>query len=211
MRKSRHSSMRRMPALSRYQGSLQQSVLRFLKIVSAGLVLAFQAAAASPELTANEAGTQLQSPPWVPWVVTCSNAQSGVLSCQMEQNLVADKTGQLLLRAILFRRERDGKMVMELTLPHGIWLTYGVVVGIDGQSIGDRYEIEYADQNGSYASVPLDAPFLESMKRGNTLTVAMKTQRDKDFNLELSLDRFTDTFDSILTAMATDPGTNSNR
>ncbi len=93
--------------------------------------------------------------------MNCSNAQSGTLFCQMEQNLVSAKTREWLLRAVLFRRARDGILILKLTLPHGIWLPYGIVLGIDGRDASKRIAIKYGDRNGSYFSIPVVAGLLK--------------------------------------------------
>ncbi len=183
--------------------SIEQKIaLRFLKTVGLGLVVILTTVTSSSAQAAK--GTKEQ--PQDPWIVTCSSAQSATLSCQMEQILLAAKTRQLLLSAILFRRAQDGRLILQLTLPHGIWLPYGIVLGIDGRGAADRIAIEYGDRNGSYVNFPVNTALLEKMKRGSKLSVSMKTRQNKVFQLELSLNRFTASYDSMRSATARPPG-----
>ena len=179
---------------------MQPIMRRTLKTAGFGFFLVLTTTIAGLGQTAEKANTK----PQVPWIVTCSNAQSGTLSCQITQTLLVAQTRQRILGAVLFGRAQDSKLIMRLTVPHGVYLPDGVALSIDKQAAG-KFAIEYADQNGGYVNVPVDDALLRRMKRGNKMMVSFKTRQKENLRLELSLDRFTASFDSMRSVTVSKP------
>lgn len=133
--------------------------------------------------------------PAQPWTVNCTSAGAQAeMVCTLSQFLVVKDSGQRVLTAVVMKR--DGKVLLNLGLPHGLNLPKGVTVWID-EGAKATYPILTADQKGSYATVPLEAPFVEAMKKGTTLHVAVSAFTGNELVLQLSLAGFTAAFAKI--------------
>ncbi|PXA96871.1 invasion associated locus B family protein [Nostoc sp. 3335mG] len=125
-----------------------------------------------------------------PWQVTCVSQQTGPdLVCSMGQTLLAGQTGQRVVSANITRQ--DGKLVMQLALPHGLRLPDGVDIAVDGGA-RSSFTIVTADQNGSYAEVPLDDALLGALRAGQILEVVVQAYDGGEIVLQLSLAGFTE-------------------
>lgn len=58
--------------------------------------------------------------------------------------------------------------------------------------------IQTADQNGSYAAVPLADPLVDALKRGTALNVGMETANRAPITLPVSLTGFAVTYDKLV-------------
>ena len=124
-----------------------------------------------------------------PWTIACSGqGTAGDLVCAMTQGLIAKNTGQRVL-SVAISRAASG-YVARLSLPHGLNLPEGMQVWIDDGTRA-HHVITTADQNGSYASVPLDAGMIAAMKKGTILNVLVKAASGDEVNFQLSLNGFT--------------------
>lgn len=129
-----------------------------------------------------------------PWTVNCtSQGVNADLVCTMQQVLVQGDTGQRLVGASVFRPDASGAAVMRINLPHGIRLPDGVDVWVDTNP-STKYVITIADQNGSYADVPLDGNMLVSLQGGNVLQLGVTTGAGERIEFQLSLKGFTAAF-----------------
>jgi invasion protein IalB len=129
-----------------------------------------------------------------PWTVNCtSQGVNADLVCTMTQVLVQGDTGQRLVGASVFRPDASGAAVMRINLPHGIRLPDGVDVWIDANP-ATKHVIGIADQNGSYADVPLDGNTLVSLQGGNVLQIGVTTGAGERIEFQLSLKGFTAAF-----------------
>ncbi len=124
-----------------------------------------------------------------PWTITCSGqGAAGELACVMSQGLIAKNTGQRVLALAISRS--PSSYSARLSLPHGLDLPEGVRVWVDdGQPT--KHVIATADQNGSYANLPLDEALLAAMKKGTILNVAVKAASGDEVTFQLSLNGFT--------------------
>jgi len=151
------------------------------------LALAIPAAAAAEDnsATAAQAATAKKQP----WTVTCAGeGAEGDLTCAASQTLVAKGTGQRVLTVSVAKAD-GGALAATLALPHGILLTDGVKIAID-QGQRTTFPITTADQNGSYATVKLDAAMLATMKRGSTFDVRVTAATGGEIDLPISLSGF---------------------
>ena len=123
------------------------------------------------------------------WTVNCAGAAGQAeLACTLVQSLVVKENGQRVLTAVVAKR--DGKLTLNLGLPHGLDLVKGVELSVDeGQR--SRYPIVTADQKGSYAMIAVDAALLGALKQGKLLNVAVSAYGGEDLILRLSLQGFT--------------------
>jgi invasion protein IalB len=129
-----------------------------------------------------------------PWTVNCtSQGVNADLVCTMNQVLVQGDTGQRLVGASVFRPDASGAAVMRINLPHGIRLPDGADVWVDANA-STKHVIGIADQNGSYADVPLDGNMLVILQGGNVLQVGVTTGAGERIEFQLSLRGFTAAF-----------------
>ncbi len=155
------------------------------------LALAIPAAAAAEDNSATAAQAATPAPPAKkqPWTVTCAGeGAEGDLTCAASQTLVAKGTGQRVLTVSVAKAD-GGALAATLALPHGILLTDGVKIAVD-QGQRTTFPITTADQNGSYATVKLDAAMLATMKRGSTFDVRVTAATGGEIDLPISLSGF---------------------
>ena len=124
-----------------------------------------------------------------PWAINCAGqGAAGDLVCVMSQGLIAKNTGQRVL-TVAISRAASG-YAARLSLPHGLDLPEGVEVWID-DGPRTKHVIATADQNGSYAVVPLDEAMIAAMKKGTILNVLVKAASGDEVTFQLSLNGFT--------------------
>lgn len=136
-----------------------------------------------------------------PWIVTCTNQSTDGLTCVMAQTLMVTETGQRALAATIHADAETEADTLRLALPHGILLPAGVRLRIDDDQ-GRTWPIEYADQNGSYALVPLDDRLADRMANGSVLSVTLWVPNtDKPVDMQLSLEGFGEALATLVRAV----------
>jgi invasion protein IalB len=132
------------------------------------------------------------------WTINCgSTTDVNKLECQMSQTLTEAKTGQRVLTVTIRKQGADATRGMMLMLPHGIYLPAGTTYQVD-QGEKAPAVIQTADQNGSYAAVPLTESLVEALKRGTALNVGMETANRAPITLPVSLTGFAATYDKLV-------------
>jgi invasion protein IalB len=138
---------------------------------------------------AEEAAKPAPGSPAAGWTVNCAGAAGQAeLVCTLVQTLVVKESGQRVLSAVVMKR--DGKLSLNLGLPHGLDLVKGVGLSVD-EGEQSRYPIVTADQKGSYAMIVVEDPLLAAMKAGRLLNVAVSAYAGDEIILRLSLAGFT--------------------
>lgn len=123
------------------------------------------------------------------WIVTCTNANPAAqLRCRAEQVLSVTQTKQRLV-SVIFDRNDEGAIIGRITLPHGILFDKGIEVWV-GDGVKHKVAVTNADENGSYADLPLEPEFLKELKGGPVLRIKMQTVSNEDLVMELSLNGF---------------------
>jgi invasion protein IalB len=148
------------------------------------------ALAALTVFTAQPAEVNAQSGP--AWAHKCEQAkESGKQLCRISQNLVIKKDGkQQRLLTIAIRPKADSSgYAMLFALPHGLHLPSGVEFAVD-ENKPKKLVIQTSDARGAYTGTNLDAKLLNSMKRGNKLTVKLVTNARKKIGLAVDLTGF---------------------
>ena len=131
-----------------------------------------------------------------PWTVNCSTASTGTLQCQMSQTLLVAKTRQRILRVAITKTQQADQMIMSVSMPHGLYLPGGLTLAVDAAP-GKRYDIQTADQNGSYTNLLLDAALLDAFKRGNVMSITLQNANRQPVKMELYLTGFTEMLDTL--------------
>ncbi len=131
-----------------------------------------------------------------PWTITCNGqGPAGALVCAMSQGLIAKNTGQRVL-SVTISKNPSGGYIAGFSLPHGLLLPEGVQVWVD-DGARTKHTITTADQNGSYAPVPIEAAMLATMKKGTILNVLVKAISGDEVIFQLSLNGFTAALEKI--------------
>lgn len=128
------------------------------------------------------------------WIVNCDNiADASALSCSMRMRVLQSGTSIQIISATIFQSEA-GVNIMRLQLPHGINLSEGVNISIDGGAPTEHF-IRTSDANGAYAPVLLSDSLVGAMKLGNTLAVDIEAASGNSISLQLSLQGFSSAFE----------------
>jgi len=132
-----------------------------------------------------------QQPP-TPWLVNCASTGTEV-TCEANQRLVVQKTGQLLLAVTVRIPPQSKTGAMMLHLPHGLFLPDGISLEIDGKA-GKQQAVQTCDQKGCYAGLPIDDAYLKDLQTGKTLTVAFRNLQKEDMRIPVSLIGFKEAY-----------------
>jgi invasion protein IalB len=131
------------------------------------------------------------------WTINCgSTTDVNKLECQMSTTLTEQKTGQRVL-TVSIRTGPDSVYGMVFMLPHGIYIPAGATYQID-QGEKTTVPVQTADQNGSYASLPLTDALINALKRGTALNIGMETANRAPVALPVSLTGFAVTYDKLV-------------
>ena len=146
-------------------------------------------------LASGQEGKPPEPAPSQTWTLNCSGAAAqSELACTLSQVLIMKEGGMRVLTAVVAKR--DGKLVLNLGLPHGLNLPKGVDVWID-EAARQNYPIVTADQKGSYAMITLDDALIGALKKGNLLNVAVTAHTGNEIILQLSLTGFSAGFSRL--------------
>jgi invasion protein IalB len=150
-------------------------------------------------------------PPWLfpPWPVVpagglpCGCAEPWLLGdcdapleCAIEQNAVLTKTGQLIV-LINIRVPADTRVPVALIqLPLGLNLPAGAKLQVDeGKAID--LQIQTCENRGCYASTPISAELLASLKSGKQLKVSFQNMAKETIAIPMPLTDFAAAYDKI--------------
>ena len=175
-------------------------------VVAAALsVLIFDASGAGAQGASPAPATAPAANPGAPqenWTVNCAGEGSDK-SCTMIQNLVTDQKQRLL--TILLQADQKGDPTLLYVLPHGLFLPAGVQVQIDGGS-QQKLVIQTADQNGSYAGLPVTPALLDTLRKGSELKVTFLSAQQKGITVPVTLSGFSKAYEDYLSKTPTPGG-----
>ncbi|TPQ39796.1 invasion-associated locus B family protein [Bradyrhizobium guangdongense] len=155
-----------------------------------------KAAPATPAPAAQQQG-EATPPPQPGWAARCSSvSRDAPLECAIEQNAVLTKTGQLIV-LINIRVPADSRVPVALVqLPLGLNLPAGAKLQVDeGKAID--LQIQTCENRGCYASTPISAELLASMKSGKQLKVSFQNMAKETIAIPMSLTDFAAAYDKI--------------
>jgi invasion protein IalB len=135
--------------------------------------------------------------PVAAWATRCSEAATPKdRVCVLSKALVDPNTRKLMM-AVTFRiAPPDRKPVMKLLLPTDLYLPAGVTLAVDNGA-AKTLKFETCIRGGCLAPVPLDAAFLQRLRKGTGIKVGFETVDQKPVDLTLKLDGFAKSFDQI--------------
>lgn len=138
---------------------------------------------------AQGAETATVSPPL--WLMSCSNQLNPAeLLCEISQTIVVSGGGQRIATVSFTRAAGKSETGAIFLLPLGVLLPAGVKVSIGGKEIGS-VNYQSCDQQGCYATGPVDEDWLQAMKTNDQLLVEMKSRNGQDIRLTIQLEGFT--------------------
>ncbi len=134
------------------------------------------------------------------WTMGCKPAgEDSALVCQASNKIVAQKGGQTLLAVFVAPWEQKfatSENVLRVQLPHGLDLTTGVQIQIDGGK-PHKLVLQTSDATGLYARIGLTAKLLLSMKMGKIVQVSFTAMNGKKFQIPMALKGFSAVFDKL--------------
>lgn len=131
------------------------------------------------------------------WAARCSSvSRDAPLECAIEQNAVLTKTGQLIV-LINIRVPADTRVPVALIqLPLGLNLPAGAKLQVDeGKAID--LQIQTCENRGCYASTPISAELLASLKSGKQLKVSFQNMAKETIAIPMPLTDFAAAYDKI--------------
>jgi invasion protein IalB len=131
------------------------------------------------------------------WAARCSSpSRDAPLECAMEQNAVLTKTGQLVV-LVNIRVPGDTHAPIALVqLPLGLNLQAGAKFQVDDGKSADL-PIQTCENRGCYASTPIAADLLASMKSGKQLKVSFQNLGKETITIPMPLTDFAAAYDKI--------------
>lgn len=131
------------------------------------------------------------------WAARCSSAsRDAPLECAMEQNAILSKTGQLVV-LVNIRVPGDTRApIMLVQLPLGLNLQAGAKFQVDDGKSADL-PIQTCENRGCYASVPLSAETVSTLRAGKQLKIIFQDLAKETIAIPIQLNDFSVTFDKI--------------
>ena len=127
------------------------------------------------------------------WLKVCDPLADGKKACIMRQVIVAN--GQFL-GSFLLRDDpgQESRLLAVAAVPLGVLLPFGLTWQIDG---GQEIKVPYmlCDPQSCATQLVINEQFINSMKRGNKLTLTAKNRQNQDLKIEIDLSGFTATYD----------------
>lgn len=130
------------------------------------------------------------------WAVGCNIQGSQKFVCEMNQNIVDQKSRAQVMLISIKNATGGGSPVMLFRVLHGVYLPAGVTVAIDkGQPATAHFQ--KSDQLGAYAALPLDEKWIADMKKGKELLVGFQVNQGEALNIVARLNGFGRSLDKI--------------
>jgi invasion protein IalB len=169
-----------------------------LAAVAVALACAAPAHAQAPT-PKGDLGAPEAEPSQQPWLLDCGEQEGFSLGkCRLLQTIVIKETGQPLLTAAMEQRPGNAGYSLVLKVPHGILLTPGMALEVDGI---DRMVLKYrlSDATGVFAATIVTDKLLGAMKKGDALKVSVVTANGQKVGIPVTLRGFTDAFNKLNT------------
>lgn len=160
-----------------------------------------QPAPAQPgQVPAGQAGTgptvvQVKpEPSQTSWTKVCGKDQAANKEiCYTTRDFVSDQ-GQPVLAVAIYDVKGDANKIVRFLMPLGLMLQPGIRFGVDtAQPTAGRFAICFP--NGCFAEAQVKEDFINSMKKGNTLSVSVQNQGGREVSFAIPLTDFAKGFD----------------
>jgi len=131
------------------------------------------------------------------WIARCTSAsRDAPLECAIEQNAVLTKTGQTIVLVNIRIAPDTRTPVALLQLPLGLNLPVGAKLQVDeGKTID--LQIQTCENRGCYASTPINAELLASLRSGKQMKVSFQNMAKETIAIPMPLNDFAAAYDKI--------------
>jgi len=148
-------------------------------------------APATPQIATNPATTVK---PEDNWLKICEPLESGEKACIMRQ--VVLNNGQFF-GSFMLRNDpgQESRLLAVAAVPLGVLLPFNMVWQIDGGK-PIRVPFVLCDKISCTSQLVINENYINSLKKGGKLTLAAKTQQNKDLVININLAGFTSVYDS---------------
>jgi len=127
------------------------------------------------------------------WAVACDKGADGGRGECAAVGAVSSRSDRSRVIRVEVRRPAGGQPAIMVTVPVRTFLPPGATLRIDGAKlIQTAYQI--CDEKGCYAGLPADAATIDTLKKGQTLSVEFYNAARKKIELRFPLKGFTDAF-----------------
>ena len=133
------------------------------------------------------------SVPSANWLKVCDPLPDGQQACIMRQVVLAN--GQFL-GSFLLRDDpgQESRLLAVAAVPLGVLLPFGLTWQIDGDK-PVRVPYMLCDPTSCATQLVINEQYVNSLKRGNKLTLTAKNRQNQDLTIEINLAGFTATYD----------------
>lgn len=156
------------------------------------IMLGGTTALAQDQAAGTQAAEQAAAPAAPLWLMSCSNQmQPDKLLCEFSQSIVMTQgnQSQRIATASFNRVAGQPQTDAIFTLPYGVSLPDPVRVLVDDKEVGGL-AWQSCDAGGCYATGPVDETWLQAMRDGNQMTVALKARDGRDLSYSFQLSGF---------------------
>lgn len=173
--------------------SRNKYLLIVLALIAVGLVAyVFKTVSAknSPASSAAQTSTATADSTAQPgelWSKRCNKDDPS--KCEIFQRLVVKESSKRLIEFAVGYPQSPDTATAVVVLPLGIIVASGITVKIDDQE-PSKVGIKTCNNSGCFAEMTLSAPVIESMKKGQKITVSLLDGSAKQINIEMSLKGF---------------------
>ena len=123
------------------------------------------------------------------WLKVCSDLDDGGQACIMRQ--VVSNTG-VFTGSFLLRDDpsQESRLLAVASVPIGVLLPFGLTWQIDsGKPVRVPYML--CDPQACSAQLVINESYIQSLKRGSTLTLTAKNRQNEDITIDITLAGFT--------------------
>ncbi|WP_421950414.1 invasion associated locus B family protein [Pelagibacterium sp.] len=128
------------------------------------------------------------------WLKVCSDLDDGGQACIMRQ--VVSNTG-VFTGSFLLRDDpsQESRLLAVASVPIGVLLPFGLTWQIDsGKPVRVPYML--CDPQACSAQLVINESYIQSLKRGSTLTLTAKNRQNEDIHIDITLTGFTAVYDN---------------
>jgi len=143
---------------------------------------------------AGTAGTPAAATPEQNWLKICDPLKDGKRACIMRQVVVTPN--KQFLGSFLLRDDpgQESRLLAVAAVPLGVLLPFGVTWQIDsGKPIRMPYML--CDPQSCASQLVVNEAYVNSLKKGNKLTLTAKNRKNEDLTITINLAGFTAVYD----------------
>lgn len=140
------------------------------------------------------AGTPAAATPEQNWLKICDPLKDGKRACIMRQVVVT--SNKQFLGSFLLRDDpgQESRLLAVAAVPLGVLLPFGVTWQIDsGKPIRMPYML--CDPQSCASQLVVNEAYVNSLKKGNKLTLTAKNRKNEDLTITINLAGFTAVYD----------------